>query len=389
MEEKRVLLLKFGELFLKGKNKHEFEKLLMMNIRRKLSGYAFSLEFTSGRMIVENYDESEEKILIEKLKTTFGLIAISRAVEIDGDFENIKKYVSSLEISGSFRVSAKRADKRYPHTSIEIEKALGEVVLNSNAGAKVDLHTPKTILFAEVRFNGKCYVYYDNIKCAGGLPLGSGGRALLLLSGGIDSPVAGYMMAKRGLKIEAVHFHSYPYTSEQAKEKVVELARILTNYVDEIKLHIISFTKIQEQIHMNCDADYMITIMRRIMMRIAERLCLKNDLGAIITGESLGQVASQTMQSINVTNSVVSLPVFRPLIAFDKEDIMEIAKNIGTYDTSILPYEDCCTVFLPKYPVIKPTIKRAEHLEKFLNIDLLVNEAINSEEVLLIKQNEI
>ena len=389
MEEKRVLLLKFGELFLKGKNKHEFEKLLMMNIRRKLSGYAFSLEFTSGRMIVENYDESEEKILIEKLKTTFGLIAISRAVEIDGDFENIKKYVSSLEISGSFRVSAKRADKRFPHTSIEIEKALGEVVLNSNADAKVDLHTPKTILFVEVRFNGKCYVYYDNIKCAGGLPLGSGGRALLLLSGGIDSPVAGYMMAKRGLKIEAVHFHSYPYTSEQAKEKVVELARILTNYVDEIKLHIVSFTKIQEQIHMNCDADYMITIMRRIMMRIAERLCLKNDLGAIITGESLGQVASQTMQSINVTNSVVSLPVFRPLIAFDKEDIMEIAKNIGTYDTSILPYEDCCTVFLPKYPVIKPTIKRAEHLEKFLNIDLLVNEAINNEEVLLIKQNEI
>ena len=347
MEEKRVLLLKFGELFLKGKNKHEFEKLLMMNIRRKLGGHTFSLEFTSGRMIVENYDESEEKILIEKLKTTFGLIAISRAVEIDGDFENIKKYVSSLEISGSFRVSAKRADKRYPHTSIEIEKALGEVVLNSNAGAKVDLHTPKTILFVEVRFNGKCYVYYDNIKCAGGLPLGSGGRALLLLSGGIDSPVAGYMMAKRGLKIEAVHFHSYPYTSEQAKEKVVELARILTNYVDEIKLHIISFTKIQEQIHMNCDADYMITIMRRIMMRIAERLCLKNDLGAIITGESLGQVASQTMQSINVTNSVVSLPVFRPLIAFDKEDIMEIAKNIGTYDTSILPYDDCCTVFLP------------------------------------------
>ena len=389
MEEKRVLLLKFGELFLKGKNKHEFEKLLMMNIRRKLSGHAFSLEFTSGRMIVENYDESEEKILIEKLKTTFGLIAISRAVEIDGDFENIKKYVSSLEISGSFRVSAKRADKRYPHTSIEIEKALGEVVLNSNADAKVDLHTPKTILFVEVRFNGKCYVYYDNIRCAGGLPLGSGGRALLLLSGGIDSPVAGYMMAKRGLKIEAVHFHSYPYTSEQAKEKVVELARILTNYVDEIKLHIISFTKIQEQIHMNCDADYMITIMRRIMMRIAERLCLKNDLGAIITGESLGQVASQTMQSINVTNSVVSLPVFRPLIAFDKEDIMEIAKNIGTYDTSILPYEDCCTVFLPKYPVIKPTIKRAQHMEKFLDIERLVDEAINSEEVLLIKQNEI
>ena len=347
MEERKVLLLKFGELFLKGKNKHEFEKLLMNNIRRKLNGYNFSLQYTSGRIILENYDEFEENIIIQKLKTVFGLIGVAKAVEIDADYENIKKYVSDIKISGTFKVVAKRADKRYPLTSVELERKLGEVVLNSNEKAKVDLHTPNTILYAEVRFNGN--------------------------------------MAKRGLKLEAVHFHSYPYTSEQAKEKVIELARELTNYVDEIKLHIVSFTKIQEQIHMNCDAEYMITIMRRIMMRIAEKICKKENLGAIITGESLGQVASQTMQSINVTNSVVTLPVFRPLIGFDKEDIMDIAKNIGTYETSILPYEDCCTVFLPKYPVIKPTIKRAEHLEKFLNIDLLVNEAINSEEVVVIK----
>ena len=385
MEEKRVLLLKFGELFLKGKNKHEFEKLLMDNIRRKLAGFDFSLEFTSGRIIIENYDESIESVLIQKLQTVFGLIGIARAVEIEGEVESIKSYVSSLKISGTFRVSAKRADKRFPLTSVELEKVLGEVVLQHNESAKVDLHTPKTTLNVEVRFNGKCYVYYENIRCAGGLPLGSAGEALLLLSGGIDSPVAGYLMAKRGLKIHAVHFHSYPYTSEQAKEKVITLARELTNYVDEIKLHIVSFTKIQEQIHMNCDAEYMITIMRRIMMRIAEKICQRENLGAIITGESLGQVASQTMQSINVTNAVVSLPVFRPLIGFDKEGIMAIAKNIGTYDTSILPYEDCCTVFLPKYPVIKPTIKRAEHLERYLNIDALAKEAIETEEVLIIK----
>ena len=385
MKKRKVLLLKFGELFLKGKNKRDFEKLLMNNIKSKLKGHDFSLEYTSGRIILENYDEFEESILIEKLRTVFGLIGIAKAVEIDGDYENIKNYVSSISIDGTFRVSAKRADKRFPMTSVELERNLGEVVLNSNKNAKVDLHTPSVILYVEVRFNGKCYIYHENIKCLGGLPLGSGGEALLLLSGGIDSPVAGYLMAKRGLKLQAVHFHSYPYTSEQAKEKVIELARELSSYVDEIKLHIVSFTKIQEQIHMNCDAEYMITIMRRIMMRIAEKICERENLGAIITGESLGQVASQTMQSINVTNSVVSLPVFRPLISFDKEEIMDIAKSIGTYETSILPYEDCCTVFLPKYPVIKPTIKRAEHLERFLNIELLVSEAINSEEVMVIK----
>lgn len=385
MQKKRVLLLKFGELFLKGKNKRDFERLLMDNIRRKLTGYDFSMEYTSGRIVIENYEDIEENVIVEKLKTVFGLIGIAKAVEIDGDYENIKKYVSSIKLSGTFRVSAKRADKRFPMTSVELERNLGEVLLNSNENLKVDLHTPKTILYVEVRFNGKCYIYHENIKCAGGLPLGSGGEALLLLSGGIDSPVAGYLMAKRGLKIQAVHFHSYPYTSEQAKEKVITLARELTDYVDEIKLHIVSFTKIQEQIHMNCDSEYMITIMRRVMMRIAEKICERENLGAIITGESLGQVASQTMQSINVTNSVVSLPVFRPLIAFDKEDIMDIANKIGTYETSILPYEDCCTVFLPKHPVIKPTIKRVEHLEKFLNIDALVKEAIETEEVMLIK----
>ena len=382
MEEKRVLLLKFGELFLKGKNKHEFEKLLMMNIRRKLSGYAFSLEFTSGRMIVENYDESEEKILIEKLKTTFGLIAISRAVEIDGDFENIKKYVSSLEISGSFRVSAKRADKRYPHTSIEIEKALGEVVLNSNAGAKVDLHTPKTILFVEVRFNGKCYVYYDNVKCAGGLPLGSGGRALLLLSGGIDSPVAGYMMAKRGVKVAAVHFHSYPYTSNFAREKVEELAKIISAYTGKMTIFMVSMTELQEQINAKCDSSYMITLLRRGMFTIAERLAKKYKKKMIITGESLGQVASQTIESMTVVSEVVKdTPIIRPLVAFDKCETIDIAKKIGTFETSIKPFEDCCTVFLPESPIVRPNLYLTKKEQEKIDFDEIINRAFESIEI--------
>ena len=384
---KKVLLLKFGELFLKGKNKKDFERLLISNIKKKLSSFSFSFEQVVGRYIISNYDETEENAIIQNLTTVFGLIGVSKATEIETSKENIFQFVSTIEIEGSFRVNAKRADKNFPMTSVELERELGEVVLENNPNAKVDLNNPEHSVNVEVRFNNKTYIYYETIKCAGGLPLGSGGRALLLLSGGIDSPVAGYLMAKRGLKIEAVHFHSYPYTSDKAKDKVITLAKELTKFCDEIKLHIVSFTKIQEQIHMNCDSEYMITIMRRIMMRIAEKICQENELGAIITGESLGQVASQTMQSINVTNSVVSLPVFRPLIAFDKEDIVEISQKIGTFETSILPYEDCCTVFLPKFPVIKPTIKRAEYQEKFLDIELLVKEALASKEEITLKRD--
>lgn len=384
---KKVLLLKFGELFLKGKNKKDFENLLMENIKAKLSSFKYKISYTLGRIVISDYEIDDEWAIVEELKTVFGLIGVSKAVEVDTSEENIFAYASSISLSGTFRVNAKRADKKFPLSSMELERKLGEVILTHNENLKVDLHNPEHIVYVEIRFNNKTYIYYETIKCAGGLPLGSAGKALLLLSGGIDSPVAGYLMAKRGLKLEAVHFHSYPYTSEQAKEKVIELGRKLTKYCDEIKLHIVSFTKVQEQIHMNCDSEYMITIMRRIMMRVAEKICKENDLGAIITGESLGQVASQTMPSINVTNSVVSLPVFRPLIAFDKEDIIEIAKEIDTYDTSILPYEDCCTVFLPKYPVIKPTIRRAEYNEKFLNVDALVDEAIATKEEIILKRD--
>jgi len=384
---KKVLLLKFGELFLKGRNRKEFIKLLKNNILKKLASFKCVLQETQGRLVVSDYDFDLEDVIIEKIREVFGLIALSSAVEIDASLERIEEEVKKLDFSSTetFKVEVKRADKSFPMTSMELERHLGGVILDKCSHLKVDVYKPEKIVNVEIRVNGKAYVYDKLIKCAGGLPLGSAGKGLLLLSGGIDSPVAGYLVAKRGLRIEAVHFHSYPYTSVQAKEKVIELANLISAYCGEIKLHIISFTEIQEQIHKNCDPEYMITIMRRIMMRIAQQICVQNDLGAIITGESLGQVASQTMQSMNVTNNVVSIPVFRPVLTFDKEEIMEIARKIKTYETSILPYEDCCTVFLPKNPVIKPTVKRAEYLEKFLDIETLVREAIANEEILEIK----
>lgn len=383
----KVLLLKFGELFLKGRNRREFLKLLRYNIEQKLKGLTYKLSETQGRLVVSNFSADIEDELISRLQKVFGLIGVASAVEIDTVMEDIEKYVGGFDVENykTFKIEAKRADKTFPMTSMEIERHLGGVVLDKNPNLKVDLYNPELVINVEIRVNNKTYIYSNLYPCANGLPLGSAGKGLLLLSGGIDSPVAGYLMSKRGLKIEAVHFHSYPYTSAQAKEKVIELAKEISEYCGEIKLHVVSFTEIQEQIHKNCDAEYMITIMRRIMMRIAERLCKKNGLGAIVTGESLGQVASQTMQSMTVTNSVVALPVFRPVIAFDKEEIMNVARKIGTYETSILPYEDCCTVFLPKNPVIRPTISRAEYLEKSLDIDSLVETAVLNEEIIDIK----
>lgn len=381
---KKVLLLKFGELFLKGKNRHDFIKLLKNNINEKLKNYKCVLSETQGRLILSGYDEMQEVEIIEKLQEVFGLIGVMPATEFDTSLEKIVEEVEKLDLTEfkTFKVFSKHADKNFPMHSMEINAYLGEVLLKKNPHLKVDLYNPDVLVNIEIRTNGKSYVYTNLIKCAGGLPLGSAGKALLLLSGGIDSPVAAYMMSKRGLRLEAVHFHSYPYTSMQAKEKVIELANIVSRYCGSIKLHVVSFTEIQEQIHRNCDEEYMITIMRRIMMRIAEKLCKTNGLGAIVTGESLGQVASQTMNSMNVTNSVVSIPVFRPVLAFDKEEIMDIAKKIGTYETSILPYEDCCTVFLPKNPVIRPTIERAQRNESFIDINSLVEQAINNEEVI-------
>lgn len=380
----KTILLRFGELFLKGENRHLFETALFNNIRKKLDGEKFKLTRTQGRLIVSDFEDEDR--IVEKLTTVFGLHSLSIAEELEADKDAICKYFESISIDGTFKVEVNRGDKRFPIKSMELAAELGGILLENNPNAKVDLYTPQQKVMVDIRANGKAYVYDKTIACQGGLPLGTSGRALLLLSGGIDSPVAGYLMAKRGLKLEALHFHSYPYTSPEAKQKVVTLAEKLSKYNDEVKLHCISFTNVQEEIHKNCSPEFMITIMRRIMMRIAEKICQRDRLGAIVTGESLGQVASQTMQSMTVTENVLNcFPVFRPCIGMDKEEIISVAKNIDTFETSILPYEDCCTVFLPKNPVIKPKISQAEKEEAKLDIDALVGEALESEEILIVK----
>lgn len=382
----KVILLRFGELYLKGNNRNYFEKTLINNIKQKLSSESFCFEVTFGRYVISNYEEERESFIIEKLKQVFGLYSLSPAIEIDADVDKIKEEVSKIDVGErSFKAIVKRADKNFPISSMDFAKELGGVVLAKNHKAKVELYNPEVEICVDIRLNGKAYLFSQTIKCQGGLPLGCSGNGLLLLSGGIDSPVAGYLIGKRGMKIDALHFHSYPYTSIQAKEKVVQLAQKLSDYVGEFNLHIVSFTRVQEEIHKRCSPEFMITIMRRIMMRVAEKICEKNKLGAIITGESLGQVASQTMQSMTCTESVLqNTPVFRPCIAMDKEEIMKIAKELDTYDTSILPYEDCCTVFLPKNPVIKPTIEKCEKEETFLDIDSLVSECLEKEEIIKI-----
>ena len=385
----KVILLRFGELYLKGHNRNIFENTLIQNIKNSLTGETFSFSKTFGRYVISDYDEKRQDEIVNKLKKVFGLYSLSIAQEVDAQLETIKQVVSNIKIGKqSFKVFVKRADKTFPLSSMELARELGGVVLDNNNESTVDLYNPQREIYVDIRLNHKAYIFDEIIKCQGGLPLGTSGKGLLLLSGGIDSPVAGYLMAKRGMTLEALHFHSYPYTSEQAKDKVIELAKLLCEYVGEIKLHIVSFTRVQEEIHKRCKSEFMITIMRRIMMRVAERLCKANNLGAIVTGESLGQVASQTMQSMTVTGNVVKeLPVFRPCIAMDKEDKIAVSKDIDTYDTSILPYEDCCTVFLPKNPVIKPTIQQAEQEESYLNIDSLVEECINKEEVITIRKD--
>lgn len=382
----KVLLLRFGELFLKGENKKYFEKALERDIKKKLENLPCVLKKTQGRYIIDEFDENDLYEIKRQLSFVFGLCSYSEADEIPTSEEDIKEYCRYIDLSGkSFKVEVKRADKSFPIKSMDFAKELGGIILDNNPNSHVDLYEPQKTIHIDIRMNGKTYIFTDVIKGQGGLPLGTSGKGLLLLSGGIDSPVAGYMMAKRGLTLEALHFYSYPYTSEKAKEKVFALAKKLTNFVGEIKVHTISFTKVQESIHANCAPEFMITIMRRIMMRIAEQICEKNGLTGIITGESLGQVASQTVQSMTVTNDVIKhQPILRPCVGLDKDEIVEIAKKIGTFKISIEPYEDCCTVFLPKNPVIRPSLNKAEREENRLDIDSLISDALATEEIVVI-----
>ena len=392
----RVVVIRFGEIFLKGKNRDYFESLLIHNIKDSLKSIQYTFTKSQGRYFVEGYEQDMEFEIIDRLKKVFGIYSLSIAEKVQTDeaenYKNIRQALVRLAIEmvedtgiedATFRVTVKRADKKLKLTSAEIAASVGGDILRAIPSFKVDLTNHDYEFFVDIRENGLSYVYGQVIPGPGGLPVGCSDKGLVLISGGIDSPVATYMMAKRGMKLTAIHFASPPYTSEKAKEKVVQLRNIVSKYATSIKMYVVNFTDIQLAIHEKCPAELMITIMRRFMMRIATIVAQKEKCGAIITGESLGQVASQTVQSITCTNAVTTIPVFRPLIGMDKEEIMAIAKKIGTYETSILPFEDCCTIFLPKQPAIHPKLDFVASVEKNIeNADELIQNAIDNMEVL-------
>lgn len=376
---KKVIVIRYGEIWLKGKNRGFFERALEENIRRAIRGFDCQFVKQSGRYFVQNFHEDEMDSIIQKLQKVFGLHSVSIALETSSDMASIFEASKILaRPSGSFKVETHRGDKKYPLTSVEISRELGARLLENAKGAlRVDVHSPEFTVRVDIREHGVALVFADFIDCAGGMPVGTAGKGLLLLSGGIDSPVAGYMLAKRGMKIDGLHFHSYPYTNLQAKEKVVELATILSEYTCGINLYTVSVTHIQEAIHEHCKPELMITLLRRFMYRIAERHSRKIGAQCLITGESLGQVASQTIEGMTSSNSVVEeLPVLRPLVGFDKSEIVELSEKIGTYETSILPYEDCCTVFLPDFPAIRPKLSEILEEESKLDVEGLIEQSL-------------
>ena len=378
---KKVILIRYGEIFLKGANRGFFENTLINNINKVLEGKNYVLTKYSARYVISDFDESETEWFIDKIACIFGIHSLSLAYEVNTDIDEIAQACKALSNKrGTFKVNTKRADKRFCMNSYEISSEIGYRLLTEFKDLTVDLHNPDQELYVDVRENGKTLVFSSIIKAVNGMPVGVSGKGLLMLSGGIDSPVACFMMAKRGMTLRALHFASYPYTSENAKQKVLTLAKLLKKYCINLTVDVVSFTEIQTQIHEKCPENLMITIMRRFMMRIANRMCDLHDCKAVITGESLGQVASQTMESITSTNSVAKYPVLRPLIGFDKDEIIEIARKINTFDTSILPYEDCCTIFLPKNPATKPKLEVVERAEKALDVDALVEHALKNVE---------
>lgn len=386
-----TFLLKYGEIGLKGKNRYLFEDALVRQIRFALKDVDgnFQVHKSQARIYVDCEGEYDYEDTVEHLQRVFGLVGICPVVRMeDQGFEQLKKdvvaYMDEMypDKNLTFKVEARRAKKSYPKTSMEINCDLGEAILDAFPETKVDVHKPDVLLNVEVR--QEIYVYSQIIPGAGGMPVGTAGKAMLLLSGGIDSPVAGYMIAKRGVGIEATYFHAPPYTSERAKQKEVDLAKIVSRYSGPIKLHVVNFTDIQLYIYDQCPHDELTIIMRRYMMRIAEHFAKKDDCLGLITGESIGQVASQTMQSLAATNDVCTLPVYRPVIGFDKRDIVEIAEKIDTFETSIQPFEDCCTIFVAKHPVTKPNIEVIRRSEEKLaeKIDEMMKTAIETAEII-------
>lgn len=387
----RSFLIKYAEIGVKGKNRYLFEDALVKQIHHCLKNLEgnFSVTKEAGRIYAEAAEDFDYDEVIDALQHVFGIVGICPMVQIeDNGYEDLKaqvvKYIDDAyeNKNFTFKVVARRANKQYPVVSDQINRDLGEVILNAFPETKVNVHTPDVLLRVEVRH--KINIFSETIPGPGGMPIGTAGRAMLLLSGGIDSPVAGWMIAKRGVTIDATYFHAPPYTSERAKQKVVDLAKLVAKYTGPIRLNIINFTDIQLYIYDQCPHDELTIIMRRYMMKIAETIAKENDCLALVTGESIGQVASQTMQSLAVTNEVCELPVMRPLIAFDKQDIVDISLKIGTYETSVLPYEDCCTIFVAKHPVTKPSLKKIKNSEKKLDekIDELMKTALETREVI-------
>ena len=387
-------LIKYGEIGIKGKNRYMFEDALVRQIRYALRGVDgnFLVHKCHGRVYVDCDGEYDYEETVESLKRVFGIVGICPVVRVKvAQLEQLKKDVVSYmeqmypEKDFLFKVEPRRANKRYPVNSMEINCALGEAVLDAFPDTKVDVHNPDVKLNVEIR--EEVYIYSEIIPGPGGMPVGTNGSAMLLLSGGIDSPVAGYMIAKRGVEIEAVYFHAPPYTSERAKEKVVDLARLVSKYSGPIRLHVVNFTDIQLYIYEKCPHEELTIIMRRYMMRIAEQFAKKDGCLGLVTGESIGQVASQTMQSLAATNAVCTLPVYRPLIGFDKREIVDISQKIDTYEVSIQPFEDCCTIFVAKHPVTKPNVERMEKSERNLTekIDELVRTAVETAEVIRVE----
>lgn len=389
-----AFLIKYAEIGIKGRNRYLFEDALVHQIKyalKKCEGQ-FLIHKTQGRIYVDAQSEFDFDEVVERLQTVFGISGICPVVYVEDEgfdklVSTITQYIADVypDQNKTFKVQARRARKNYPKDSMTINMDMGEAILKAFPEMKVDVHHPDIVLNIEVR--EKIYIYSEIIPGPGGMPVGTGGKAMLLLSGGIDSPVAGYMIAKRGVKIDAVYFHAPPYTSERAKQKVVDLARIVSRYTGPIYLHIINFTDIQLYIHEKCPHEELTIIMRRYMMRIAEHIATQTDCLGLITGESIGQVASQTMASLVATNEVCKLPVYRPLIGFDKQEIVEVSEKIGTYETSILPFEDCCTIFVAKHPVTKPNINVIRRHEHNLDerIEELVETALKTDEVIIVE----
>lgn len=380
---KEILLCKYGEIVLKGANRRYFEETLCKTLRFRAKHFGnFNITRSQSTLVIEPQDEDADiDGMFDTASKAFGIVGISRCAvcekSMDAIAATVREYVPQFLVGKkTFKVEGKRSDKRFPLGSIEIAREIGGVVLEAMPKLRVDVHNPEIVVHVEIREFG-AYIHAGQFKGAGGMPVGTNGKALLLLSGGIDSPVAGYMIAKRGVQLEAVHFESFPYTSERAREKVFQLAREVAQYAGSFNLHVVSLTHIQEELVKNCEEDYFTLLLRRYMMAIADRLASSLGCGGLITGESLGQVASQTMQAIGVTDPVATRPVFRPCIGLDKEEIVQIARRIGTFETSIEPYEDCCTVFTPKHPRTRPELEKVLEQERRLDFEALVQEALD------------